>query len=236
MRIALFGDLHGNMVAVEAFHQDVKARHVDALYCLGDLVGKGPRSPETMDWALAHCDIVLQGNWDEMVCDESVISTGGPWLREQLGAGRVRRLSTLPFEHRFSFAGRHVRLIHGRPIVPTTVFSFMPLEDRARLFASGDHQPDMVGFSDIHRPFYQHIDQCGILFNTGSIGNPLARQPQISYVILEGEMGETFGPLTHTFVQLPYDREEAVRQAEAVPGLPFAEAFINEIRTGRYSR
>ena len=39
MRIALFSDIHANLPALEAFFADVENRNVDALYCLGDLVG-----------------------------------------------------------------------------------------------------------------------------------------------------------------------------------------------------
>ncbi|HEY0054609.1 MAG TPA: metallophosphoesterase family protein, partial [Pedobacter sp.] len=39
MRIALFSDIHANLPALKGFFKDVEQRKVDALYCLGDLVG-----------------------------------------------------------------------------------------------------------------------------------------------------------------------------------------------------
>ena len=66
-RIALIADLHGNLPAVEALEQDLKTRSVDEIWCLGDIVGKGPSSPDTFDWAMAHCSLILRGNWDEGV-------------------------------------------------------------------------------------------------------------------------------------------------------------------------
>lgn len=232
MRIAMLGDLHGNMVAVKAVASHIAAQHIDAIYCLGDLVGKGPRSPETMDWALANCEVVLQGNWDELVYCKAP-----NWYSAQLGEARLRTLRALPFEHRFTFAGRKIRLLHGRPIVSDVVYCTAPEDKRLELFATADaYAPDVVAYADIHRPFWQPIDNVGILLNTGSVGNPLGGNPVASYAILEGDMGGTFGPLLYTFVQLPYDRDEAIRQAEAADGLPKPEAFINEIRTGHYSR
>lgn len=61
-RIALIADLHGNLPAVEALEQDLKIRSVDEIWCLGDIVGKGPSSPDTFDWAMAHCSLILRGN------------------------------------------------------------------------------------------------------------------------------------------------------------------------------
>lgn len=237
MRIALLGDLHGNMVAVEAVDLDLAARQVDAIYCLGDLVGKGPRSPETMDWALRRCDLILRGNWDEAMYNDEIIGTSLPWYRKQLGASRLRILSELPPEHRFDFSGRRIRLLHGRPIVSEVIYSDSKIENRLQLFQTTDtYQPHIVGFADIHRPFYEQITGAGVLFNTGSIGNPLAEQPYPSYIILEGEPGDTLCTMSHTIVQVAYDRAEAIRQAQAVPDLPWLSAFVNEIQKGVYSR
>lgn len=232
MRIALLGDLHGNMVATEAVHAHIKTQSIDAIYCLGDLVGKGPRSAETMDWALEHCAVIVQGNWDGIVYRRAP-----NWFSDQLGDTRLEQLRALPHEHHFAFAGRKVRLVHGRHYIPTVAYSDSPLEERLALFRAEDgFIPDMVGFADIHRPFWQTVDGAGILFNTGSVGNPLGGYPESSYVILEGEMGDAFGPISYTLVQLPYDREKAVQEALNAKGLPQAEAFVNELRTGWYSR
>ena len=236
MKIALVADLHGNMPAVEAVEAHIRDQGITTIYCLGDLVGKGPRSADTMDWAFANCEVILQGNWDEAIWTHYFHEEWDAWYTNQLGAARIRKLQALPLEHRFMFAGRKVRLLHGRPIVSEALDADDPIEQRMELFVTEDaYAPDMVGFADVHRPFYQHM-RSGILFNTGSVGNPLARQPQASYVILDGEMGDAFGPILHTIVQLPYDREQALRDAEAAEGMPMKEAFLSEIRTGVYSR
>lgn len=39
MKIALFSDIHANLPALQAFFEDLDARNVDSVYCLGDLVG-----------------------------------------------------------------------------------------------------------------------------------------------------------------------------------------------------
>ncbi len=63
--IALVADLHGNWPATETVEKDIKSRGIQRIWCLGDVVGKGPSSDRTFDWAAANCELFLQGNWDE---------------------------------------------------------------------------------------------------------------------------------------------------------------------------
>lgn len=47
-RIALISDIHGNRIAFDAVMEDIKSQNVDAIYCLGDVVGYGPQPVECM--------------------------------------------------------------------------------------------------------------------------------------------------------------------------------------------
>ena len=40
--IALISDIHANAAAFNAVKKDIKARNIDAVWCLGDIVGRGP--------------------------------------------------------------------------------------------------------------------------------------------------------------------------------------------------
>ncbi len=230
MKVALIADLHGNMPATLAVADDIRKRGADAIYCLGDVVGKGPDSLETMDWALEHCSLVLAGNWDLFIGDL-------PWYRDQLGEARLHKLKSLPLEHWFTFSGRRVRLLHGRNLVPDCVYPDSPMEEQLQFFdTQGRPQPDVVGFADVHQPFFIRLSNAGVLFNTGSVGNPLFGQTDASYVMLEGNLGDARGPLVHSIISVEYDRDEAIRRTLSRHGLPMADAFITELRTGRYSR
>ncbi|MEP6978477.1 MAG: metallophosphoesterase, partial [Thermoleophilia bacterium] len=46
MRVAVVSDIHGNLHALEAVLSAVDALKPDELWCLGDLVGYGPRPNE----------------------------------------------------------------------------------------------------------------------------------------------------------------------------------------------
>ena len=53
-KIAMLGDLHGNLTATLAMEKALKDYHVDEIWFLGDAVGKGPQSRETCDWVRAN--------------------------------------------------------------------------------------------------------------------------------------------------------------------------------------
>ena len=48
-RIALISDIHGNIPALKATLCDIKRRGIQRVFCLGDLVGKGPSSDQVVD-------------------------------------------------------------------------------------------------------------------------------------------------------------------------------------------
>ena len=143
-RIALIADLHGNLPAVEALEQDLKTRSVDEIWCLGDIVGKGPSSPDTFDWAMAHCSLILRGNWDEGVASRT-FSRNDQFYYSQLGEKRMRILAELPLEHHAIISGKHLRLLHGRPIMPVLQATHEPEEELTWLF---EPDYDIVGYAD----------------------------------------------------------------------------------------
>ena len=56
-RVAVFGGVYSNWLALEAALADMERRGVDAVYCLGDLGAFGPHPDRTVETA----DIVWMG-------------------------------------------------------------------------------------------------------------------------------------------------------------------------------
>jgi predicted phosphodiesterase len=65
MKVALISDLHSNREALDAVMQDIDARGIDTIYCLGDVVGYGPEPEYCVDVVRARCKLCLLGNHDE---------------------------------------------------------------------------------------------------------------------------------------------------------------------------
>lgn len=232
MRIALVADFHGNWPATQALAQDLEAQQADQIICLGDMVGKGPSSHLTFDWAMAHCQVVIGGNWDYGVGEKRFPMDEYYW--RQLGEERLAALRALPREHRLTLSGRRVRLIHGRPVMPELV----PLNGDSQAlqpyFEDGEGgRFDLVAYGDAHRQGLRTLTP-GMLANCGSVGNALG-EPYCCYALLEGDaQGE--GPLEVRFRQVPYDRQQALADAGAAQGLPRVESYLLELKTGIYSR
>ncbi|MCQ4087072.1 metallophosphoesterase [Saccharibacillus sp. JS10] len=236
-KLAIISDIHGNLPALEAVLEDIESRGITEIYCLGDLVGKGPSSDQTVDLVRKHCRHIVRGNWEDFLTQPTEYPTL-LWHQQLLGEERMAYLRELPFSIEFVFSGRYIRLFHASPrSVYERVQPWDDYERKASLFDYSDMsvepvKADVVGYGDIHNAYTQMMNG-RMLFNTGSVGNPLD-MTQASYVILEGDPGEKRKTrFDLTFARVPYDIELAITQAKNV-NMPDLEPYIREITTGRY--
>ena len=240
-RIAMISDIHGNMPALDAVLADIDKRGINRIICLGDLAGKGPNSVEAVDRIRERCEIVIRGNWDELIgrklTDEEIFT----WHEERLGADRLHYLAHLPFSYDMEMSGKRIRLVHASP--QSVYHRVQPWDSEERklgMFANTpetgkseeDPKPEVVGYGDVHNVFVQHMDR-RMLFNVGSVGNALD-MVQASYAIMEGvEGGGALEPFSIQLVRVPYDIELAVQHALEA-NVPEMEMYIRELRTGVY--
>ncbi|MCG7380584.1 metallophosphatase family protein [Paenibacillus sp. ACRSA] len=236
-RIAIVSDIHGNMTAWEAVLNDIRSRGLKRIFCLGDLVGKGPDPIQVVDQVRETCEQVVRGNWDELVAVNRD-NENFTWQADKLGQERLDYLANLPFSHQFELSGRTIRLVHASPqSVYHRVQPWDEMDKRIAMFDAPANEPelgqaDIVGYGDVHNAYLQHLNG-KVLFNVGSVGNPLDI-PQASYCILEGESnGDINQTINIQFVRVPYDIEQEVQVAQQA-GVPALELYIREIRTGVY--
>ena len=232
MRIAILGDLHGNLPATLAMEKALEGLHIDEIWFLGDAVGKGPQSRETCDWVRAHCARFVGGNWDYGVSAKQFPADVYYW--DQLGPERLEWLSALPREMEATVSGVRFRLFHGRPVTEL-IHAYSDKAVMEQTFTAHGTTYGGVIFADSHQPFLRALN-VGYIVNTGSVGNNLA-VPKAHALILEGEMdSETPAPLQMSILSVPYDNEAAVAAAMADDRLPYRDAYVRELRTGIYSR
>ncbi len=130
-RLAILGDIHGNLAALEAALKEIKKQKPDRILVTGDLVLTGPRPAEVVDRLRAiEADgaVVVQGNTDIAVADFDY-GAAFPWLddvppghrvasewaHEQLGEDRLDWLRRLASERRVWAEGLLVLCCHASP-------------------------------------------------------------------------------------------------------------------------
>ncbi|HXX60624.1 MAG TPA: metallophosphoesterase family protein [Candidatus Sulfotelmatobacter sp.] len=130
-RLAVFGDIHGNVAALDAALAAVERARPDAVAVTGDLVMNGPRPAEVLARirALEQAGAcVVQGNTDIAVADLD-LSAAFPWLEEVPAAQRAAAewahdtlapadldlLRRLPAERRLRVGEDLILICHGSP-------------------------------------------------------------------------------------------------------------------------
>jgi putative phosphoesterase len=191
MRVAVISDIHGNLPALKAVLSDLGV--VDALYCLGDMVGYGPEPNEVVEEIRRLSpDVVLMGNHDHAVItgDTSDFTTHAAlaveWTRARLKVGNGEYLSPLSASARFRVAGRTVGLYHGSPRDPLNEYIFPGQPDFILRSLVQTAQAEIVLLGHTHVPFKAEINS-SLLANPGSVGQPRDGDPRASYAILDIE-------------------------------------------------
>jgi Predicted phosphoesterase len=240
-KIAIISDIHGNIPALVSVLEDIEARKVTRIFCLGDIIGKGPFPEIAVDIIRKKCEKVVKGNWDKFISeDNSFNAQVGIWNRNKLGKERLEYLNELPLYIEFFISGKLMRLFHAAAEdVFKRVYGNAAVEDKIILFKPPSNcsketlmDSDIVGYGDIHNAYVQNFAGKTI-FNVGSVGNPLDIT-QASYAIIEGEYNSRSNTsVSINLIRVPYDIEKAVEEARQEK-MPELEEYINELRSGKY--
>ena len=129
MRLAFFGGVYNNYLALEAAVRDARSRGAERLYCLGDLGAFGPH-PDRVFPLLRDAGVTcIQGNYDDSIgndledcqCgypdprDNHFAQISYDYTYKKTSAGNRRWLRQLPTELRFELDGVRFLLCHGSP-------------------------------------------------------------------------------------------------------------------------
>ncbi|MCM3176331.1 metallophosphatase family protein [Cytobacillus horneckiae] len=242
MTIAVISDIHGNLTALEAVLENAHERGIERIFCLGDLIGKGPNAIKSVERIRETCEVVLLGNWDDFIT-KKIESDEINWHQSQLAGEPMSYLRSLPFHYDFYMSGKYVRLFHASAkSVYHRVFPMRaPHDEKLAIFENTEHitplesniTPDVVGFGDIHAALVEPIFPQKTLFNCGSVGNSLDI-PQATYAILHGAyLSKEPAPFSIEIVRVPYDVEKEIAIAREM-GLPNVEAYALELREAKY--
>ncbi|RXG32354.1 metallophosphoesterase family protein [Leeuwenhoekiella marinoflava] len=256
MKIALFSDIHANLPALEAFFADVEKREVDALYCLGDLVGYNIWPNEVVEEIRKRKIPTLTGNYDfgigkssdDCGCayktdEEKANGAISIQLTNELITAQNRSyLRALPAHIKLEFQLNddklNLLLVHGSPR-RVNEYLFEDRAEKSMIRILNDADADVLCFGHTHKPYHRifEVTESGTpqfkhAINLGSIGKPKDSDNRGSYVILNFNENSSVlnkDSITVEFVKFTYDIEKA---AKAVEDSVLPNSYAENLRNG----
>ena len=239
MRVALIGDVHANLPALDAVLRDAREQAVDAIWNVGDAVGYGAFPNEVINELREHAASSIAGNYDNKVLKfpkkHSKWRKRKPaqkflafqWAHHSLTRHNLDYLRSLPKEIVVDALDSSVLLTHGSPASSKEHLSPSTPQTRMLELASLV-DADLVVCGHSHQPFVR--DAAGVRFiNPGSVGRPDDGDPRASYAVAEfGGVGDGGVDVRHH--RIAYD---TARAACAIRELGLPEAFAQMVLQGR---
>jgi len=203
MRVAVISDIHANLHALEAVLAALDEEAPDAVWCLGDVVGYGPRPNRCCSAVAARADVSLCGNHDLGVLGAIDLDEFSPeaaaaalWTREVLSADARSYLEDLEPLARTD----GVELFHASPRDP--VWEYVLSGEAALDALELTTEPVvLVGHSHVAiavllagraltgglAPDGTAVDlaQGRWLLNPGSVGQPRDGDPRAAYLMVD---------------------------------------------------
>jgi predicted phosphodiesterase len=208
--IAVLGDIHGNLWALEAVLAEVDRLRPEHVVVAGDLALGGPRPAECVASIRRRGYPTIRCNTDEWL-------TGQPkrvhdvitWTSAQLGLENRRYLAGLPFLWRLPHDSEDLVVVHATPwIVSDLVAPDAPIELASRVLDEANAA--VVVYGHIHIAYVRAIGK-DLLVNAGSVGLPFDGDSRASYVTLEAS-GNGWKA---TLRRVSYRVDEAAKAARA---------------------
>jgi predicted phosphodiesterase len=228
MRIVIFSDVHGNVIALEAVLAAIRRETTpDVLFVAGDLVLFGPRPAEALS-LLRSLDGAhfVKGNTDQYLIDDNDDEQVA-FARKLLSEDDIAFVRQLPFEQHLEVASGHELLIvHANPrdlegsITPDSPDALI------RPWFEGV-TAEVVAFGHYHMPFVRQLDG-RVLVDVAAVGLSRDGDQRAVYAILTWQQGRW--QIEHR--RVPYDIHAVARDYVAV-GLPNAERAAQQLLEAR---
>jgi len=216
--IAVFGDIHSNLEALEAVFADMDAIGVQGRVCLGDIVGYAANPSECLELVRSTGCPVVKGNHDAWAADDSALDE----IRDSAQSGIEFSRRKLTPEQRDYLAGLPLVISEGdRHYVHASLdglaeWPYVVEEQDARdHFRAQTHSICFCGHTHVPRVWHQDADgdirswrgegrielPSGgkSLINAGSVGQPRDLCPDACYVVFDA------GWRWVEFRRVPYD-------------------------------
>jgi predicted phosphodiesterase len=239
-RIAVFGGVYSNYLALSAALADIRRRGVDAVYCLGDLGAFGPH-PDRVFGPLQDANVFcIQGNYDHSIgndlpdcqCgytdprDNHFARISYQYTYTHTSPENRSWMRALPPVHRLQLGKYRLLLCHGSPR-KTNEFLWQSTSPTHFLeYLVGEYQADVILATHTGIKWHRRLAGDRHFINVGVLGRPENDgRTNVWYTLLETGNGG----LAIQFVPVEYDYR---RLAEEMRAEKLPEEFVETTMTG----
>ncbi|MEW5694140.1 MAG: YfcE family phosphodiesterase [Candidatus Hydrogenedentota bacterium] len=241
MRIALIGDIHANLPALESVLEHATKNHCEAIWNIGDFVGYGPFPDEVVRRIIKEKALSIIGNYDLKVLElgshtkpsgktttsvkkNSEKLLAFKWTYNNLTKSSKEYLASLPREIRLVIEGKKILLVHGTPYSIEEHLYPHTKEKRLKEIAASANA-DIIICGHSHNHFIRPVNNV-LFINTGSVGRPDDGDPRACYAILDISKDS----VSANHFRIDYDIDKTVNEIrkQALP-----ENFAQMIIKGR---
>ena len=242
-RIAVFGGVYSNHLALAAAIEDATARGAESLYCLGDLGAFGPHPDRVFPLLVEHDVRVLRGNYDDSIArgledcqcgytdprDNYFARLSYRYTYRNTRERWRRWMDCLPGEIRLELNGLRVLMCHGSPRRMNEFLWESAASTQFLAWLADEYEADIVLATHTGIPWQRPLPGGGLFANVGVLGRPANDgRTEVWYALLDfGAATEV--PPTMEFVAVGYDHE---RLASEMRDEELPEEFVETILTG----
>lgn len=239
MKYAIISDIHANLEALEIALAEIEKHNVDAIICLGDVVGYNANPNECCD-RLRELEIpTILGNHDAVACGleepwgfNSVALNAAMWTREHLTEENIEWLRSLPDVQKFdgflavhgSPTNRNSYLFTWEDIVPHV--NYVKEQNCSLCFFGHTHSPGIFSADGVYTvgdDFKFALGNGKVFFvNPGSVGQPRDGDPRASFGIIDTDTNE------YQLVRISYPIKQAADRIndEGLPAVLAERLFL----------
>ena len=238
-RLAVFGGIYSNHLALREVATDIARRGADLAWCLGDLGGFGPHPDRSAGIMRASGVPMLRGNYDDSIGNDRADCACGytdprdnhfaqlsyDYTVARTAAAHKAWMRDLPEQERIEIGGRRVLLCHGSPRRVNEFLWESACSDAFLEWLCDTHEADLIMCGHTGLPWHRALPSGRHLVNVGAIGRPANDgRTGVWYaeIVLAGEVSVEFRPVDYDFESLAGEMEE-----ERLP-----PEFVATIRTG----
>ncbi len=213
MKIAILGDIHGNLPALQVAYATAVKANAEKIYHLGDLGGYAPFVNEVVDFLIEHKIEGVQGNYDETVAFDKqhcgckyendyqaeMAHLSFEWTKRHITEKTKNYLKKLPFAISFNAEGKKIKIFHATP-TKNNLYWYEDRPDKFFLLMSEKAQADVLIYGHTHIPYFKKL-KGKYFINAGSVGKPKDKDTRTCVCLVDIKRDD----LEVTFIRKEYD-------------------------------